>query len=144
MTRFLKFQSAPRVLLRGDHQALNDAVAKAKFQSAPRVLLRGDVQRLPRPNTDKAVSIRAPRSSAGRLDLSWLSTTLFGFQSAPRVLLRGDCAQMSRTSTSGMFQSAPRVLLRGDQPHLYSAHRLRSFNPRPAFFCGATSAAITL
>ena len=37
-----------------------------------------------------------------------------------------------------MFQSAPRVLLRGDRSPVICCPARESFNPRPAFFCGAT------
>src|ERR1039457_2800999 len=41
-----KFQSAPRVLLRGDSFCAPDPPCVLRFQSAPRVLLRGDVRSL--------------------------------------------------------------------------------------------------
>jgi len=131
------------------------------FQSAPRVLLRGDI-----PQSSgrllHLVSIRAPRSSAGRPAAVVAAPELIKFQSAPRVLLRGDkgeggnddfikvsiraprssAGRRARTNgrdDHGRFQSAPRVLLRGD----IAARLLRfdqiGFNPRPAFFCGATT-----
>ena len=60
------FQSAPRVLLRGDAPLAGLLIWPTTFQSAPRVLLRGD-----------AMGSRSTVHPAG-------------FQSAPRVLLRGD------------------------------------------------------
>ena len=59
------FQSAPRVLLRGDATLYAITTVPSVFQSAPRVLLRGDEGKAAW-KLSYAVSIRAPRSSAGR------------------------------------------------------------------------------
>ena len=67
----IRFQSAPRSLLRGDKVPIWTSICSRKFQSAPRSLLRGD---------------RKKGSSF---------TTVSSFQSAPRSLLRGDSLRMS-------------------------------------------------
>ena len=109
-----------------------------------------------------SVSIRAPRSSAGRLQFDGCTHSITPFQSAPRVLLRGDhlpphssasyfCFNPRPAFFCGAtlcgypfarihpeFQSAPRVLLRGDVAFRPPGDLPNSFNPRPAFFCGAT------
>ena len=113
---YLRFQSAPRILMRGDIPLRISVYHEIKFQSAPRILMRGD-SALPARQYNLAratVSIRAPHSHAGRPPS--------GIQ------------HMAIT----VFQSAPRILMRGDHSRRTSASRCASFNPRPAFSCGAT------
>ena len=109
----IQFQSAPRILMRGDHQRCKRSRADLSFQSAPRILMRGDpIKNGPVPIC--AVSIRAPHSHAGRLPS------------------RSEVAHTTR------FQSAPRILMRGDIICCPITGPLLCFNPRPAFSCGAT------
>ena len=109
-----------------------------------------------------AVSIRAPRSSAGRRSFSSVSRASLCFNPRPaffcgatgrggargtesEVSIRAPRSSAGRpgpqrsTTTSMQFQSAPRVLLRGDVVHLAQNSQEAGFNPRPAFFCGATN-----
>ena len=60
-----------------------------KFQSAPRVRTRGDRFTVIKKGLTE-VSIRAPRSHAGRLCSPRAANHVSMFQSAPRVRTRGD------------------------------------------------------
>ena len=107
------FQSAPRVLLRGD--AYNPGSGRPHWCFNPRpAFFCGATWRIRQSSSTFYVSIRAPRSSAGRPDLANWQAFLAWFQSAPRVLLRGDARLAWWRATTCKFQSAPRVLLRGD------------------------------
>src|SRR5579885_2957724 len=108
----MKFQSAPRVLARGDAIGRIGSDGFQMFQSAPLVLARGDWCRLParvsafrfnpRPACWRGatfsfflrgfvycVSIRAPRVGAGRQSCKDKSVVSNTFQSETRVLARG-------------------------------------------------------
>ena len=60
------------------------------FQSAPRILMRGDIVAGTGISINTTVSIRAPHSHAGRPSLGPHVLTCASFQSAPRILMRGD------------------------------------------------------
>ena len=109
----------------------------AKFQSAPRVRTRGDAT-LTRVEYMIDVSIRAPRSHAGRLQFPVDAL-------APgAVSIRAPRSHAGRHPSAGLpvpvvgFQSAPRVRTRGDACQAEQHKRWTSFNPRPAFARGAT------
>ncbi len=131
------FQSAPRAHARGDADNLQAGDQFSGFQSAPRAHARGDICSKsskpsarsfnPRPaltrgatqfagghSRDIRVSIRAPRSRAGRRHRAFTPVRFSRFQSAPRAHARGD--------ESGVTKQLS----------------LRCFNPRPALTRGAT------
>ena len=87
------------------------------FQSAPRILMRGDADAPSATGTSWVVSIRAPHSHAGRHSAKAHTERVGLFQSAPRILMRGDVARRGGAGYNVMFQSAPRILMRGDPVH---------------------------
>ena len=109
------FQSAPRARARGDFLGSARAFMVISFQSAPRARARGDLHLHVLVDARWIVSIRAPRTRAGRPG-----------------------AEASIVSKS-RFQSAPRARARGDRSSTASAQRSICFNPRPAHARGATS-----
>src|SRR6516225_2790043 len=90
------------------------------FQSAPRVLTRGDLPILGRRSLFPVQASFNPRPvfSHGATRPTGEARALRGsaFQSAPRVLTRGDprVHRISPWRPPWRFQSAPRVLTRGD------------------------------
>jgi len=60
------FQSAPRARARGDNKSNIFSPGKHQFQSAPRARARGDMMFDDMINAGIFVSIRAPRTRAGR------------------------------------------------------------------------------
>ncbi len=62
------------------------------------------------------------------------------FQSAPRVLLRGDLIIPNSVYISVCFNPRPAFFCGATLPNRRGMLQWRSFNPRPAFFCGATGA----
>ena len=178
------FQSAPRDLSRGDAPASRQYTCRRCFNprpaisrgamASPRQRSRMPMCFNPRPAISRGaigselsayvaydVSIRAPRSLAGRFcaaryfvlvylfqsaprDLSRGDEAeaqgraiLLGFQSAPRDLSRGDWRRQSGTPAQSLFQSAPRDLSRGDKRGDQAGYRSCCFNPRPAISRGA-------
>ncbi len=89
------FQSAPRAHARGD--AITSRFQRLSNCFNPRpALTRGATLDQGVHSTVGVVSIRAPRSRAGRLDPGAIRTTQFSFQSAPRAHARGDCGPANR------------------------------------------------
>ena len=86
----IEFQSAPRILMRGDFCALCSLAQSSLFQSAPRILMRGDKPVAHLLACRNYVSIRAPHSHAGRRLAFNAVDPDIKFQSAPRILMRGD------------------------------------------------------
>ena len=159
------FQSAPRVLLRGDRREAGKRHVETVSIRAPRSSA-GRPQTAFNLLTTLQVSIRAPRSSAGRHCIRrqqsddcqrfnprpaffcGATTLLAACGLATGVSIRAPRSSAGRhpnpdvVAAAQWFQSAPRVLLRGDAiGYSYTAEELR-FNPRPAFFCGATATAV--
>ena len=68
----LVFQSAPRILMRGDQFAVVHHLGSNLFQSAPRILMRGDIKLLrgkPLPSVSiRAVSAGLKGSQSGRFE----------------------------------------------------------------------------
>src|ERR1017187_1244940 len=116
-----------------------DCPIPSKFQSAPRVLLRGDASnRGARRGLGRSFNPR-PAFFCGATISPTNSAIYYTFQSAPRVLLRGDGVVKEQrlvrveVSIRAPRSSAGRPGRPGRLPHCYGG-----FNPRPAFFCGAT------
>src|ERR1035437_4072610 len=157
-----RFQSAPRVLLRGDWLKLSNLFRYICFNPRPAFFCGATPfpfwsgligsgfnprpaffcgatlwrARLPDP---QQVSIRAPRSSAGRrLKPGCKAGPRAEFQSAPRVLLRGDHLANKFGHLLHVSIRAPRSSAGRRSGKRTTACTSRSFNPRPAFFCGAT------
>jgi len=84
------------------------------------------------------VSIRAPRTRAGRLGSSVICSAGALFQSAPRAPARGDKPPWAAGASSSQFQSAPRAPARGDRKFSAPWATSSCFNPRPAHPRGAT------
>ena len=162
-----KFQSAPRAPARGDRSSQFEMVASGKFQSAPRARARGDSTSLCRVNgwmkfqsaprapargdflltdsfTVRNVSIRAPRTRAGRLFVDRFfhrpkrfnprpararGATKGTIRRRPRrgVSIRapraraGRLAALLQVSRVTLFQSAPRARARGDLPRSFKS-----------------------
>jgi len=161
-SRLSGFQSAPRARARGDCAGVSIPFRGFAFQSAPRARARGDqVQGRESPGT--GVSIRAPRSRAGRRgdDPFRLEMNLVSIR-APRsragrrrpndcgvgsgmVSIRAPRSRAGRLKSApesgrcAMFQSAPRARARGDQSVAMLPSGLAGFNPRPALARGATT-----
>src|SRR5439155_425834 len=112
-------------------------IGPTPFQSAPRVRTRGDVSYAMNPRR-RRVSIRAPRSHAGRRPMLYSVAIPAAFQSAPRVRTRGDEEPLFYGRDHETFQSAPRVRTRGDVGNDFKLVHGQCFNPRPAFARGAT------
>ena len=86
------------------------------------------------------VSIRAPRSRAGRRGGRGRACGAWVFQSAPRARARGDGNAAPAAAQQVEFQSAPRARARGDARAAPAPTPSRCFNPRPALARGATDA----
>src|SRR5213080_3750562 len=150
------FQSAPRVRTRGDQDPEEGRRGLRSFNPRP-AFARGATRWMrelphftlgfnPRPAFARGatygdgdgsgygdVSIRAPRSHAGRLAAGLAAGRDHEFQSAPRVRTRGDAHGRALCPDRGGFQSAPRVRTRGDRWRCPLSSRWTCFNPRPAF-----------
>src|SRR5579875_3859416 len=104
------FQSAPRVLARGD---ISDSIPfpqNHRFQSAPRVLARGDATEPTIKRSLSGVSIRAPRVGAGRqLGLCKLPVNIPVSIRAPRVGAGRPPAPTQHGSPLPVSIRAPRV-----------------------------------
>src|ERR1035437_5152488 len=112
-------------------------LASYAFQSAPRILMRGDLPHQPVIDLG-VVSIRAPHSHAGRRSLAERRGRDHCVSiRAPHSHAGRPRAQGPHGAHAG-FQSAPRFLMRGDLLTLVIFRRPSGFNPRPAFSCGAT------
>ncbi len=109
----LVFQSAPRVLARGDRNRVESIHILASFNPRP-ACWRGATVPRGLSRIGVVVSIRAPRVGAGRHKLPAGARMSNRFQSAPRVLARGDSFSTKSPNCVRTFQSAPRVLARGD------------------------------
>jgi len=133
-----KFQSAPRARARGDSSLMSLVKSRPSFNPRPAhargATLNGERRKRihrsfnPRPahargatcglaeiqRTDD-VSIRAPRTRAGRQRRNWFLKLVFMFQSAPRARARGDIFASERARYQKKFQSAPRARARGDR-----------------------------
>jgi len=93
------------------------ALNVAGFNPRP-ALARGATRaELARCAGDVGVSIRAPRSRAGRRRTTRKTLAVSGFQSAPRARARGDSPRERKRTTPTTFQSAPRARARGDARH---------------------------
>jgi len=86
----------------------------------------------------REVSIRAPRSSAGRRVKIASFAAIASFQSAPRVLLRGDSHASCPHSWQSSFNPRPAFFCGATTLTCVLPMIIPGFNPRPAFFCGAT------
>src|SRR6185503_1930026 len=116
-----------------------DLERMGEFQSAPRALARGDVFQFGEPDQVADVSIRAPRSRAGRQFTTRVWPAVVGFQSAPRALARGDAHDPAPAPIGvGVSIRAPRSRAGRPGTGCRSAAWRRSFNPRPALSRWAT------
>ena len=159
-----KFQSAPRAPARGDVPLFSAKLCPALFQSAPRAPARGDQLLFEYPRRYIVVSIRAPRTRAGRL---YNPGTIYAMYDvsirAPRtragrhenknrtpdtvsVSIRAPRTRAGRhfavhgDEIYESFQSAPRAPARGDFPEPCQRRDfVFRFNPRPAHPRGATA-----
>src|SRR5947207_3032242 len=106
------FQSAPRILTRGDWSASWFSIRSKAFQSAPRILTPVD--------TKSRTYWNAPGM----------------FQSAPRILTRGD-VNRGDIRDNGLVSIRPPHSPAGrlPRPGVLGVHPV-SFNPRPAFSRG--------
>ena len=181
------FQSAPRALARGDHRSrrwrdgracfnprpahsrgatrswTHSLAVVSEFQSAPRALARGDLlvvqllcgglevsiraprtragrpQSLTQPGQPALVSIRAPRTRAGRHVPGVTFPAPSMFQSAPRALARGDPQSLTQPGQPALVSiRAPRTRAGRPRGAKATGCASRGFNPRPAHSRGAT------
>ena len=132
-----QFQSAPRVLLRGDRSSRQQGCSIRGFNPRP-AFFCGATRSRSGKHQDRYVSIRAPRSSAGRPAAAWSSPVTAMFQSAPRVLLRGDGVNRLYAIEHSCFNPRPAFFCGATWLAYTRYGQHHCFNPRPAFFCGAT------
>ena len=135
---FNQFQSAPRARARGDHERGARHAERQCFNPRP-ALARGATVLGGHHDRTTRVSIRAPRSRAGRPVITSVPATATLFQSAPRARARGDYPLKATADGLAKFQSAPRARARGDLSPDENELALQGFNPRPALARGATN-----
>ncbi len=131
------FQSAPRARARGDRSVRALHAKPSGFNPRP-AHARGATHRFGRQSDRARVSIRAPRTRAGRRQTTSTKTALRPVSiRAPRTRA-GRQHSLELSLCLNEFQSAPRARARGDAFAANTGHGWASFNPRPAHARGAT------